>query len=242
VFLLARSPFFERGKEGASRTKRRIDGGTAKHGRDIWGDVCERHDGRRVCLCRMGEPFQRRERLFVCESQEAFMSLDTLEVEGDDTVEEGLIGRKDFSMLRLVVQCRSYRAGRLGHVCFLLAPCATPDIGYSMPRTSFQQARAQARTHLTPLSRDGACGGLKPKMSRKGNCWDNAAMESFFGSLKEECVGNTIYASHEEARLALFIYLEVYYNRIRRHSTLGYVSPLVYEQRILQQAKEKRLT
>ena len=71
------------------------------------------------------------------------MSLDTLEVEGDDTVEEGLIGRKDFSMLRLVVQCRSYRAGRLGHVCFLLAPCATPDTDYSMPRTSFQQARAK---------------------------------------------------------------------------------------------------
>ena len=67
-------------------------------------------------------------------------------------------------------------------------------------------------------------------MSRKGNCWDNAAMESFFGSLKEECVGNTVYHSHEEARLALFTYLEVYYNRIRRHSTLGYVSPLVYEQ------------
>jgi putative transposase len=87
-----------------------------------------------------------------------------------------------------------------------------------------------------------AQSGIMVSMSRKGNCWDNAAMESFFGSLKEECVGNTIYASHEEARLALFIYLEVYYNRIRRHSTLGYVSPLVYEQRILQQAKEKRLT
>lgn len=70
-------------------------------------------------------------------------------------------------------------------------------------------------------------------MSRKGNCWDNAVMESFFGSLKEECVGNTVYASHEEARLALFTYLEVYYNRIRRHSTLGYVSPLVYEQKAL---------
>lgn len=80
--------------------------------------------------------------------------------------------------------------------------------------------------------------GIMVSMSRKGNCWDNAAMESFFGSLKEECVGNTIYASHEEARLALFTYLEVYYNRIRRHSTLGYVSPLVYEQRDLQQAKE----
>jgi transposase InsO family protein len=80
--------------------------------------------------------------------------------------------------------------------------------------------------------------GIVVSMSRNGNCWDNAAMESFFGSVKEECVGNTIYASHEEARLALFIYLEVYYNRIRRHSTLGYVSPLVYEQRALQQAKQ----
>jgi putative transposase len=67
-------------------------------------------------------------------------------------------------------------------------------------------------------------------MSRQGNCWDNAVMESFFGSLKEECVGNTVYASREEARLALFTYLEVYYNRIRRHSTLGYVSPFTYEQ------------
>jgi transposase InsO family protein len=67
-------------------------------------------------------------------------------------------------------------------------------------------------------------------MSRKGTCWDNAAMESFFGTLKEECIENTIYTSHEQARLALFTYLEVYYNRIRRHSTLGYVSPFVYEQ------------
>ncbi len=73
--------------------------------------------------------------------------------------------------------------------------------------------------------------GAVVSMSRKGSCWDNAVMESFFGSLKEECVGNTIYPSHEAARLALFTSLEVYYNRIRRHSTLGYVSPLLYEQR-----------
>lgn len=66
-------------------------------------------------------------------------------------------------------------------------------------------------------------------MSRKGNCWDNAAMESFFGTLKDECVGERIYSSHDEARLALFTYMEVYYNRVRRHSTLGYVSPLNYE-------------
>jgi putative transposase len=72
--------------------------------------------------------------------------------------------------------------------------------------------------------------GAMVSMSRKGNCWDNAAMESFFGTLKEECVGNQIYPSHEQARQALFEYLEIYYNRQRRHSTLGYVSPLVYEQ------------
>ena len=54
-------------------------------------------------------------------------------------------------------------------------------------------------------------------------------MESFFGTLKEECVGEIMYSSHDEARLALFTYMEVYYNRVRWHSTLGYVSPLQYE-------------
>lgn len=71
--------------------------------------------------------------------------------------------------------------------------------------------------------------GIQPSMSRKGNCWDNAVMESFFGTVKDECVGEMVYASREEARLALFTYMEGYYNRIRRHSTLGYMSPLQYE-------------
>jgi putative transposase len=84
-----------------------------------------------------------------------------------------------------------------------------------------------SQAYRRKLEHIGAVGS----QSRKGNCWDNAAMESFFGSLKEECVGDTVYASHEEARLALFTYLEGYYNRIRRHWTLGYVSPLVYEQK-----------
>ena len=70
---------------------------------------------------------------------------------------------------------------------------------------------------------------IQSSMSRKGNCWDNAAMESFFGTVKEECVGEMIYSSHEEARSALFTYIEAYYNRVRRHSTLGYMSPLQYE-------------
>ncbi len=77
--------------------------------------------------------------------------------------------------------------------------------------------------------------GIHVSMSRKGNCWDNAAMESFFGTVKDECVGSTIYSSHDEARLALFTYIEVYYNRVRRHSTIGYVSPLNYEQKGKQQ-------
>jgi putative transposase len=84
--------------------------------------------------------------------------------------------------------------------------------------------------------------GMVGSMSRKGNCWDNAAMESFFGSLKEECVGSTIYQSHEQARRALFEYLEVYNNRQRRHSTLGYVSPLSYEQLGRQEAERNVLT
>jgi putative transposase len=72
--------------------------------------------------------------------------------------------------------------------------------------------------------------GIVVSMSRKGNCWDNALMESFFGSLKEECVASTVYLTHEQARCSLFEYLEVYYNRQRRHSSLGYVSPFTYEQ------------
>jgi putative transposase len=71
--------------------------------------------------------------------------------------------------------------------------------------------------------------GIQSSMSRKGNCWDNAAMESFFGTVKDECVREAVYSSHDEARSALFIYIEAYYNRVRRHSTLGYMSPLQYE-------------
>ncbi len=71
--------------------------------------------------------------------------------------------------------------------------------------------------------------GIQSSMSRKGNCWDNAAMESFFGTLKEECVGKIIYSSYDEARSALFTYMKVYYNRVLRHSMLVYMIPLHYE-------------
>jgi putative transposase len=73
--------------------------------------------------------------------------------------------------------------------------------------------------------------GLIPSMSRKGNCWDNACVESFFGTLKRELVYHRHYATREEATRDIFEYIEVFYNRQRRHSTLGYDSPAEYEAR-----------
>ena len=66
-------------------------------------------------------------------------------------------------------------------------------------------------------------------MSRRGNCWDNAPMESFFASLKKELVHDEDYATRDEATASIFEYIEVFYNRVRRHSTLGYVAPAEFE-------------
>ena len=71
---------------------------------------------------------------------------------------------------------------------------------------------------------------IRQSMSRKGNCWDNAPMESFFHSLKTELVMHCDYNTRDEARASLFDYMEVSYNRQRRHSTLDYVAPLAFEQ------------
>jgi transposase InsO family protein len=71
--------------------------------------------------------------------------------------------------------------------------------------------------------------GLIASMSRKGNCYDNAAMEAFWSSLKNELVHRRRFATREDARTAIFDYVESFYNRSRRHSSLGYQSPLDYE-------------
>ncbi len=71
--------------------------------------------------------------------------------------------------------------------------------------------------------------GMTPSMSRSGNCYDNAYMESFFGTLKTELVHGERYRSRLEARLSIFEYVEVFYNRQRIHSALGYRSPEEYE-------------
>jgi transposase InsO family protein len=72
--------------------------------------------------------------------------------------------------------------------------------------------------------------GLVQSMSRRGNCWDNAPAESFFSTLKVELIHANYYATRAAARSEIFRYIEIYYNRRRRHSQLGYVSPVAYEQ------------
>lgn len=71
--------------------------------------------------------------------------------------------------------------------------------------------------------------GLVCSMSRKGNCWDNAVAESFFGTLEQELAGESDWADLIEARSALSQYIHRYYNAIRRHSTIGYLSPVEFE-------------
>jgi putative transposase len=71
--------------------------------------------------------------------------------------------------------------------------------------------------------------GIQQSMSRRGNCWDNAPSESFFATLKRECVKERVFASRAEARSAIFEYIEIYYNRERLHSTLGYRTPVDFE-------------
>lgn len=72
--------------------------------------------------------------------------------------------------------------------------------------------------------------GITPSMSRKGNCWDNACMESFFGTLKQE--GGDYFATIPQAQRCLFEFMEVFYNRQRIHSAIGYLSPVAFEQRV----------
>jgi putative transposase len=71
--------------------------------------------------------------------------------------------------------------------------------------------------------------GLTVSMSRTGDCWDNAVAESFFATLERELIERSDWHTHRDARSAIFQYIETWYNRTRRHSTLGYVSPVQYE-------------
>jgi putative transposase len=75
--------------------------------------------------------------------------------------------------------------------------------------------------------------GMTASMSRSGNCYDNAAMESFFSTIKTELVNPQDYATHQQARSSIFEWIEVFYNRQRRHSSLNYLSPEAFETQII---------
>lgn len=74
--------------------------------------------------------------------------------------------------------------------------------------------------------------GMRASMSRKGDCWDNAVAESFFATLEMELIANARWKTRAEARSAVFEFIETWYNRVRRHSTLGYLSPAQYEEQL----------
>lgn len=73
--------------------------------------------------------------------------------------------------------------------------------------------------------------GMVSSMSRKGNCWDNAPMESFWGTLKNELVHHTRFATRKQAQEAITEYIEIFYNRLRKQKRLGYLSPAAYIQK-----------
>ena len=75
--------------------------------------------------------------------------------------------------------------------------------------------------------------GFIQSMSRKGDCWDNALAESFFGVLKTELIYHEKYNGHKDALRSIFEYIEIFYNRERKHSTLGYLNPADYEKQLL---------
>jgi putative transposase len=107
--------------------------------------------------------------------------------------------------LEMALQHRQPAAGLVHH----------SDRGVQYASTAYRQRLVQA--------------GVVPSMSRPGNCYDNAAMESFWSSLKRELVHRCQFATHTEAKAAIFEWIEVFYNRTRLHSALGFKSPVDFE-------------
>jgi putative transposase len=108
-------------------------------------------------------------------------------------------------------------------------------VGRSTPRESplDKQKGVRGSQYVSEqFQRLMADNGVVCSMSRSGNVWDNAAMESFFSSLKTERIGNKLYRSRDQARADVFDYIERFYNTVRRHSTIGYLSPVEFERKV----------
>jgi putative transposase len=109
-----------------------------------------------------------------------------------------------------------------------LGEISTGQIGPLFKRQPYSDQGSQNTSeHFQQLLKEQ---GITCSMSRAGEVWDNSAMESLFSSLKTERVARKVYRTREHARADVFDYIERFYNSKRRHSTLGYVSPIQFEE------------
>jgi putative transposase len=99
------------------------------------------------------------------------------------------------------------------------------------PHEALRRSLESAQYTSEQFQRLMSDNGVVCSMSRSGNVWDNAAMESFFSSLKTERTGRKTYGTRDEARADVFDYIERFYNSKRRHSTIGYLSPMEFERK-----------
>ena len=112
----------------------------------------------------------------------------------------------------------------------LATAALTMAVEHRRPASGVLHHTDRGSKYAATLYRELLAGhGLTASMSRRGNCWDNAVVESFFHTLKTELVYHRRYITREEARQDIFEWIEVFYNRTRRHSTLGYRSPAEFE-------------
>jgi putative transposase len=93
--------------------------------------------------------------------------------------------------------------------------------------------------HLWPFGQRARDAGIAVSMGSRGDCFDNAVAESFFATLKKELVRRRSWPTRRELQSAVFDYIETFYNRERRHSTLGYLSPREYERISIDQKSEE---
>jgi len=112
------------------------------------------------------------------------------------------------------------------------APASWPAIGLTVPGGCGTTCSDRGSQYTSEqFQRLMADHGVVCSMSRSGNVWDNAAMESFFSSLKTERTARMLYRTRNEAKADVFDYVERFYNPKRRHSTIGYLSPMEFERK-----------
>jgi hypothetical protein len=124
--------------------------------------------------------------------------------------------------------------------CSALAPTtfeSSPEPGRISPTSGIYEGISEQSIRF--VDENDRPIGVVCSMSRKGNCWDNAVGESFFATVKTELVYQRRFATREEAREAIFEFIEVFYNRQRRHSSIGYLSPVDYEMKFEEEMRER---